>query len=357
MRITILLISLFLSFSSTSFSKDSTEWLLIYYVPYDNNLSEYSDSILLQFQNANLEKVSVLMLIDRADSSGMVRYKITKEGTSTTNIKSERITHKKHLIQLFRYASKEFNAKCTALFMLNHGGRLNEIGQDLYPDSTFLKLTDLRKSMYRYSYRSGSDIDLLFMQVCAKSSIGALYEVSSGANYTLASQKLLGAPNYYYQKMIDSLNHNPDRDGKELAGIIAKSDRKDMFESLTCIDNDKFYKIRREFLKFISVLEVEKTLKFHNSPNSFNYAGEMYWDLIDFLNQLNLTKEDAKAQRDALIAAITNELIVFVQYSDQSKKGSYSGISILALQKDVIFPYWWKMKFFEDFRINKIAKD
>lgn len=351
------LILLLLSYVSPvpGLGQDSTDWLLLYYVPYDNNLSHYADSIIDQVNSSkSLKHAKVVLQVDRSDNLGMIRYEISNEGTTTDTIPSERSTHRKNVTRFFKWAAKSFASRRTAIFILDHGGGLNELGQDLNPDSTFIKMNDLRKSLFRYRDKTNSKIDLLYMQVCAKASIEPLYEVSAHVKYTLASQKLLGAPNYYYKAMLDFIDKNPNCSEKQLAEVIASSDRKDMYETLTCIDNSAFLSFKKEFLRFVDMHKDKEKLEFAKAPAQFSYANDKYWDLVDFLLCLNLSAPDEIAQRDALISILNTQLISFIQYSNPSHRSKFSGVSIAALSKQRVTHYWRKMLFHNDFRVDRL---
>ena len=348
----LILISFSFCIQDAVLAQDSLDWLIVYYAPYDNNLSSYSDSILKQLESAKeYENVQVVLQVDKADSEGMYRYTITSNGTIIDTIPSEESTSGKILNSYLRWASRNFSFKHSALFFLDHGGGLNEVGQDLQPDSSFLTTTSIQKAMKKFNRWSSSTVDLLYLQVCAKSSIEPLYEFRDVSNYTLASQQLLGAPNYYYPKTIQFLSQHPNSSGAELAKSIATNDRTDMIESLTCIDNNQFSLIRSNFRKLVIELEKRPQITFSAAPLHFDYSTDRYWDLISFLESLNLQTPEELAAKDALIQSIQKELIEYQLFSDPNS--AYSGISIATISKDRIRAYW-KMKFYRDFLIHKI---
>lgn len=343
----------FVACSYSSLAQDSLDWLLIYYAPYDNNLSHYSDSILNQLESARqFDNVQVVLQVDKADSSGMLRYTITPTGTIVDSLDSDNSTSRKELTNYMRWASDEFNFKHSAVFFLDHGGGLDEVGQDLLPDSSFLTTASIRKSLLKFNKWNRSKIDLLYLQVCAKASIEPLYELKDVSEYTLASQQLLGAPNYYYFEAIKYLSNTPNCNGLDLAKEIATKDRTDMISVLTCIDNSQFDLTRSIFRALTFELEKKDALHFTKAPLTYEYGNDRYWDLVDFLNCLDLKASRETQLRDKLIDHLQNKLIVY-SYSPKSNS-KFCGMSIASISKDRMGAFWRKMDFYRDFRMNQL---
>ncbi|PWL29614.1 MAG: hypothetical protein DCO96_07595 [Fluviicola sp. XM-24bin1] len=190
--------------------KDSCDWIFIYYAPYDNDLSAHSDTILAQLSTASkYDNVRVVFQLDTDDTLGMYRYSISPSGVHIDTIPSEESTSNEQLQDYFNWIGDNFAFRNSAIFFLDHGGGLDEVGQDLYPDSTFIKVPDIRNVLLSFKYENNVLIDLIYLQVCAKASIEPLYELSEIADYTLACQRYLGAPNYYYKGMLQHVAKIP----------------------------------------------------------------------------------------------------------------------------------------------------
>ena len=94
--------------------KDSCEWIFIYYVPYDNNLSSYADSILNQLSStAKNENVRVVFQVDKNDTLGMYRYTLDSEGIHTDTMPSEQSTSGKQLSSYLNWVHSNFSFKKT----------------------------------------------------------------------------------------------------------------------------------------------------------------------------------------------------------------------------------------------------
>ena len=64
----VFLLTAFLSFIP-GIAQQEVEHLLMYYMPYDNNLGVFADTILSQLENSS-EKVSVTVMLDRPGPGG-----------------------------------------------------------------------------------------------------------------------------------------------------------------------------------------------------------------------------------------------------------------------------------------------
>lgn len=340
------------SLNSFASKKDSCDWIFIYYAPYDNNLSQFSDSILNHLSSAgNYENIRVVFQVDKADTLGMYRYSISPNGIHSDTIHSEASTSKEQLTDYLSWVNANYKFNRSAVFFLDHGGGLDEVGQDLYPDSTFLKTTDMRSALNAFNEENRQKPDFIYLQVCAKSSIEPLYEFHEVANYTIACQKLLGAPNYYYRELIQYAHNYPEVATIEMCSSVALYDHRNMFESLTCIDNSKFECVKENFQNFVSKMEKRKALSFTQAPRHFDYANDRYWDLIDFLDCLDLNRKSERQARIVLKTSI-QELIAF-HYKSHQNNDAFSGISIAALSKARIHAYW-HMQFYRDFNLDRL---
>lgn len=343
-----------LSFSGWSLTeKDSSEWLLIYYVPYDNNLSKHADTIISQLGIAKeLENVNVVLQVDRADSSGMERIRIADGKITRENITDELSTSRKSFQEYLLWIDSQFEFEKSALFLLDHGGAPDEIGQDLTPDSTFLITTDIRKALKKFNRKQKKPLDLIYLQMCSRASIEILYEFRELTDYILASQHNVGAPNYYYKETLQILNDSTKVSGDRLANWITKFEAPEMYHSLTCFDIHMFPSVRNSFVKYLNEVEKRDNLAFHHAPESITYAGDRYWDLKSFLYEVNSTTPEETNAREVLNKSIHENFIVFHEVSPSTKIKT-NGISIANLSKKRLSDYW-HMKFYRDFKLRKL---
>ncbi len=342
----------FFSLSSQASQKDSCDWIFIYYAPYDNDLSKQTDTILAQLSTASkYDNIRVVFQVDKDDTLGMYRYTISPEGVHLDTIPSEESTSRKQLTNYLDWINARFEFQHSAVFFMNHGGSLDEIGQDLQPDSTFLKTGDIRKSLKRFNKKNKQIIDLLYLQVCAKASIEPLYEFHDVTKYTLASQKLLGAPNYYYPALFYFTEMGNVGNGLDCAKTIAARDAPEMFESLTCIDNSKFGKVKSDFKLLIAELDKRGEVTFNRDPKHFDYSNDRYWDLLDFLDCLSVKTNEERVARINLENSL--RALIVLKYNSHNSDDGFSGVSIAALSKDRIRAFW-HMRFYRDFKFDRL---
>lgn len=334
--------------------KDSTEWLLIYYMPYDNDLSPYAVEIEeMLLASVHTPNVRVVIQKDTEDTLGMTRIRIGNGQKRIDSIPEERSYAAESLHDYLLWIDKNYNFNHCALFFLDHGGKPNEIGLDSYPDSLFLTTAAIRQAVSKFNEERQKEIDLIYLQVCSKASLETLYEFHDLCDFTLASQQLLGAPNYYYGETIRALNEHPEMNGSTLAAVIAKHERVDMYQSLTCVNNAEFETFRNEWNNFFEKNNIRKYLVFTKIPNRIEYAGDRYWDLVSFLESLHLTRRKDNKTREELIRTIREHLLEFaVSTQPENETDAFSGISIAALSQKQLETYA-ELLFYKAFQIDR----
>ncbi|NRA10836.1 MAG: hypothetical protein HRT57_02640 [Crocinitomicaceae bacterium] len=349
----LIVIILLLNFSySQGQDMDSSEWLFIYYMPYDNNLSYLGEDVLSMINNGiDSDNVNAVVQADLADTLGMTRTIITKKESS--HISEENSASKKTYDSYLDWVKTKFHFEKCVIVFLDHGGGLNETGLDEQPNG-FMKVTDIRKSLKRFNKSRGKKIDLVFYQVCNKASLAPLYEISDVTNYTLASQLQLGAPNRYYRHLFKTIGASENLDGAKIAKLIAENETIDMFQYYTCIDNSKFDSLKTHFVNYIKEVDKRNNLLFNEAPIAIEYYGEGYWDLESFILNINSTRIKEVELQTKLVDFISNDFIVFLKKNQHNPpKIDYCGISITALSKAKIKMHR-KMKFFRSFKIRKL---
>lgn len=336
--------------SSLAQPKDSSDWLFVYYLPYDNDLSGHAQAVIRQLQSAQkYDRVNVAIQMDLADSSGMQRISIVDNTVKIDTIAREKMASKKELKRFLKWTTQSFQFNHSALFFLDHGGRQDEIGQDLYPDSTFLKTKDMHSAIAYFNKRNGRQTELIYLQVCNKASLETLYEFHDLSGYTLASQLLLGAPNYYYEGVFQEIQNFPEIDGGALARHIIYAEDTSMYESLTCVKNAAFPAVREAFVEYVDAINQRPDFGFKKVPKTITYGPDRYWDFKSFLQEINSTDSLELEKRKKIVDVMGSELITFVRFSPGANT-TFSGMSIAALSKQRIQDFH-HMKFYRDFRI------
>jgi len=335
-------IILLLLISHNSFpqnNKPNTDWLFVYYMPYDNNLSKFGEEIIKMISdNVKSENVIVSIQAEFADKKGMFRYLITNNGITYSTINNEYSASINTYKEYITWVKDTVNYNKLAVIFLDHGGKLDEICLDEKPIKHFLMIDDIKSALE--SVFGKKAIDLLFLQVCTKGVIEALYEFKDTAKYTLCSQIELGAPNYYYPGLFTAFSNSAISTGYEAADLIVKNERNNMYNSLTLVDNTKFDNL---FSLFSDLVNQIKNINISsNSLLTEKYYGELYWDVISILENIPNSESGRK-----LIEYIKNELILFHKITPRTfireAMSKHSGLSISAEKNDK----YNRLKFYE----------
>ncbi len=317
--------------------KIKTDWLVVYYMPYDNNLSDYGKGIIKSIKDSiTSDNVVVTIQADLDDTSGITRYIITRSGIQKTLLSNEESARTQTYEHYLLWVNSQVSYKKLAVVFLDHGGRLNELCLDEYPTKGYLKVDSL-KQVFKRVYKS-KKIDLLFLQVCTKGSVEPTYELKDAAKYTLCSQFELGAPNYYYHDLFSALSHSRLGTGLDVAHYIVTHERDNMYNSYTLLDNAKFdslYTLLRSFVGHIEPLTGPRLL---SHPLSIYYSGEPYWDIISLLENLDLDKHPRlNIERTNLIRFIFRSLITsYTINPTRDIANNYCGLSISAVTDTVV---------------------
>ena len=313
--------------------KIKTDWLFIYYMPYDNDLSKHGEPIIKMIgDNIRSENVMVTIQAEFANSHGMKRYLITNQGITTTSIDNDRSASINTYKEYLEWVKEKVIYNKLAVIFLDHGGKLDEICLDEKPIRQFLKIDEIKSTLINiFGIKS---INLLFLQVCTKGTIEALYELKDTAKYTLCSQIVLGAPNAYYKGLFSAFSNQIINTGYDVAELIVGNEASDMYNSYTLIDNTKMDNLFSLFSEFINEIK-NMNIQLSGWPLNILHFGERYWDIISFLENIPEFKYKTR-----LMGYIKNELIVFHKINpspmkDQNQKvrisipmNRYSGLSM-----------------------------
>lgn len=307
-----------------------TDWVFIYYMPYDNNLHEYGEKIISMIRDSiSSEKVMATIQADFNDKSGMTRYLITKDTILTYHVNNEYSASTKTYEEYLAWVENKINYNKKAVVILDHGGKLDEVGLDQYPEFKFLKVDSL-SSVYKNIYKQ-KQIDLLFLQVCTKASIEPVYEFKDVARFTLCSQLTLGAPNYYYHTLFSKLSQPSDLTGDVVAKIIMDSETEDMYNSYTLIDNSKLDTFREMFSDFINSSAIQNKIKLSAQPLNSYYYYEKYWDIISFIENIYVNEQQSQIEKkNKLIDFIKTKLLIVKLNPIVDEVKGTCGLSIFA---------------------------
>ncbi len=314
------------------------EWLFIYYMPYDNNLTYFGNEIIRMIKDSlQSPEITAVIQGDFNGDQDAKRFIITRDSVQEISVAGEYAAFTKTYENYLAWVKSAFDFKKTAIVFLDHGGRLNELGLDEFPVKGFLKVDSLARVFRRVN--GNRKADLLFLQVCTKGSIEPLYELREVAPVTLCSQTELGAPNYYYPEVFGQLSRHPGMNTAELVQSIMENDTYNMYSSYTCIDNSKLGIFYSRFAGLIGKLKQQGKLTLSAEPLSVTYYGEKYWDLAAFLNRIESKDSALLRAKNDLQDFLNNQLISRYKLNPVSgKMQGYCGLSMFALTNKTRYP-------------------
>jgi Clostripain family len=330
MKLAIIKLVLLLSLLSHNLSGKTYDWLLVYYMPYDNNLSPFAKNIIQHFFKSTIsDNVCATLQVDLSGQGGMTRYSFYSK-VDSLHLNDEGSASTRALDEYLLWVSKKFKAKHYAIILLNHGGGLNEYGLDENGSSNeWMHIDGLANSIEKFTKLVKiPKIDLLFEQVCARGTIENLYEFRKIAKYTLASQDLVPAPGYYYSKMFSGLGTGKINSGDKLAEVIVNSERDDMYYSYTLIDNSK-WDDWLQLLERYSVRLAHSNSKIRQEALKIVfYEGDSYFDFISLINATSLTNDILPLASE--IKTFTNDVLIIRLYLNNKyeRMSDYSGLSV-----------------------------
>jgi hypothetical protein len=346
-KLILLLMLIFGYFDFCYSQKMEAKLTFIYWMPYDNNLSAWADSIYHMIQTG-VQSSDIIVTVQRdiSGNSGMTRSIITNKDIVNYEIPDENSWSGKTFNEYMSWVSGKIRSEKYVIIFLDHGGKLDEIGLDEFPKKQYLRIDSARMAIDQFNKANGKKTELVFLQVCTKGSIEPIYEFKELANYTMFSQTTLGAPNFYYSSLFKALSNEDiaNINGLDLAKKIVDFEREDMYYSLVCVDNNRFASLESELSIFFSAYEsLNKYNVNHNKP--LFYDGQSYWDLVAFIESFE------GVPNENLLNAI-DELIVLNQINIKYKKmNGFCGLSLLAMNQSYLaqIEKYSHLNFFQSF--------
>ena len=280
------------------------DWIFLYWMPYDNDLSRFGSEIIEAIASGIRSKnILVAVEADFLDTPNITRYLLTQGETEIRELDRSDSASEDTFSEYLTWARSQFEAKHWAIVFLGHGGNTDEISPDIHSgvdgnSIQWMNIQSVADRILEFNQSIGDRIELFFFQNCNKGTLEAHSTISEVARYTLSSQKLLGAPNYYYPNLFQWLGENPEISGEEVARKIEEYERSDMYSSYTVTDNSIFLQLKRYFVPLIdAVLAANlQNIELHRIP-TYAYFDEFQADAIEFFTAL---VEQSNAERETL---------------------------------------------------------
>jgi len=353
----ILAITLILGFSlSSKAAPIKVDWLLAYYIPYDNNLAEYYHKIESMMEKGVVsEHLAVAVQTDLPDSSGIYQTIILHDTVFNFRINREDSYSNQTFNEFLGWIKNDFRANKTALIFLNHGGQLDETGVDKYPSERWMRIDSMANSVRSFKEKMHGELELVSFQVCSKANVEVAYEFENTSKYTLFSQFVLGAPNYYYEKVFKELSAQQINGGLELAQSITKNDSLNMYYSYTCIENQHLKSFMDQFKLYAKHMGASSLKRTNGQLHNTVYAHEEHWDFGSLIGAFEAKYDTTSVLND--LKRKYNDLIAFIRVNPSKNiVHPFSGMSVLAFNEIGYMKKYTHLRFFKDVNLKLYRK-
>lgn len=324
------------------------EWVFVYYMSYDNDLSPYGKVILNDLSKGlSNSKVAVVVQADFIDSSGMKRISLYHADGKTHRkdiaVKSEDSADEAELKRYLEWVRKKWVAENYCIVFLDHGGKLNQMCRDNKPfkdsiknrqfgSGKWLDASEAAKVVVSFNQSVDRKVRLLFLQQCGRATIQNLYNFADAGEYIMASPLIVGAPNTYYTKTIASACQDPNVTGEILAETIMQED--EHYTLYTMINNEELKRLPEKLTPVLKTFGYASAL---NCPEScsplFEHEREKFYDLKSYFSALSSVNNNiAGKELDSFFDWSEKSLIVNKSIRDPNStvESAYCGLSIYA---------------------------
>jgi len=339
------------------------KWVLLYWMPYDNNLWPFGSFIIQMLTSgAQSEKILVVVESDLRGAEQLSRRVITKgqvvelQQLDTANSGSEDV-----FAEYLSWAQSQFSAEKWAIVFLGHGGRLDEISPDEHSGSDsgqriqWMNIEKVANIIVDFNRKINDRMELVFLQNCCKGTIETHYTFRDAAKYTLSSQTVLGAPNYYYEPLLQFLGGQPEINGGELAEKIMEFERSDMFNGYTVTNNMAVRNLPSRINPLIdSILSSNIKAIRTNELQTYYYAGDRLIDVVHFFGTI-VNQSGADQQKyGTFIEFFMNSMIYRFQQSPKTIDSNLSGLSLFFPSRKEQLDEYCYLQVFSDLKYVKL---
>ncbi|MEN6575205.1 MAG: clostripain-related cysteine peptidase [Phycisphaerales bacterium] len=354
----------FARLSLTAASPPKREWVLVYYMSYDNDLERHGPGILEALERGTKgTNLIVTVLADDADQSGLRRYTLSNEGRGRELLGTDDSASEEVLSDYLTWVATHHPAKHYAVVFLDHGGRLDEMCLDERPgrgrEGHWLSARRAGGALREFRKEIPGEFDLLFLQQCGRGSIENLYNFRGTAKAVMASQMNVGAPNTYYESTLRWLAEHQDATGPQLARQVMDTD--EHYAQYVCVNGPSLEEIP-SCLKPV----VEALLGTGDSPGKapglseltpcFQYEGETNYDLFHWLERAfndnhrstDSLREFRKWVQDELIVTIA------VPLHRRNEITEFCGLSLYVPVSQQARGSWIDYPFYEGSRLREL---
>ncbi len=154
---------------ATTNNQSSYDWVFLYWMPYDNNLSKFSDPIIQMIgKGVQTENILVVVESDLPGAKNLSRNIISKNGIDVQKIDSINSSSEKVFAEYLSWAKSQFQANNWAIVFLGHGGSLDKISPDEHPNlsssgnTQWMNIKKLSDVIEKFNQEVNKQLDLVF---------------------------------------------------------------------------------------------------------------------------------------------------------------------------------------------------
>lgn len=292
------------------------DWIILYWMPYDNNLSRFGTPILeMLAKGVQSDRILVAVESKLSGERHLSRHLISKGNVALKKIDATDSSSEEVFAEYLNWAKSQFQAKKWAIAFLGHGGRLDEISPDEHPQpgavavTKWMNIQKLSDIISKFNKQVDDRLELVFFQNCNKGTIEAHYTFRDTAKYTLSSQMQLGVPNYYYEPLLQFLGDRTEVNGGELAKKIMEFERSDMYHSYTVTYNPAVSNLPATLNPLIDAVIASGTKAIKTSDlKTYSYMGDRFVDVVSFFQAI-AQQSGAEQQYKNFLTSLNNSIV------------------------------------------------
>lgn len=305
------------------------DWIILYWMPYDNNLSGFGLPIIKMLaKGVKDDNILVLVQSDFSFDKQLSRRVIKKDSVDVQLVDTGDSASEKVFAEYLSWAQSQFKGKKWAVVFLGHGGHLDEISPDDNPqpglttNTKWMDYKKLKNVIYEFNQKVNNNLELLFFQNCYKGTLETHYTFQDVSKYTLSSQLLLGAPNSYYESLLNFLGKHPQIDGGQLANKIMEFESDDMYNSYTVTNNSYIKQLPKVLNPLIDAIIASKpSVVKLNKFQVRSYMEEQFVDIIELFQKISSSSPQTQKLYQNFADFLQKKIIY--RYKDG---GTYYGI-------------------------------
>ncbi len=340
-------------------AKPELEWLLIYYMSYDNNLEGCGPVILDGLQEGAKEgPLAVTVLADFRDRDGLRRIVLSPEGRQERKLETDNSASESVLEEYVAWAAKSFPAKRYAVVFLDHGGELDEMsGEGI--SKKWLSARKVGPLLRKFREDVGGKVELVFLQQCGRGSIDNLYNFRGAGAAVMASQTSVGAPNTYYAPTLRWLAKHPASGGIDLARRIMQDD--EHYTNYVCVRGEALGELPKRIDPLVDVLlpkEGGELVAPKGVRACFGGRGrgtESNYDLLGWLDAAFEANERPKEELSKFDTWVREKLVEHHQFREGAERGrAWCGVSLFVPKTGALRERYKDYPLYQDSRLDDL---